>query len=257
MATTRQRAAKTDNQIASKESCSVPSPNEVTIVMIHGFMSPWYSQVFSSRYLLQNGWPNVEIFNYDSKSETIEIHGETLAKHVANLAKERPTHTFYFCATSMGNLLLRVAFQRPEMPENAKIGRHVAIGPPWRGAAWGRAVSRWPIGRKVAGDGPGRQLLNTKLDGFDYMGNTPEGVQTLVIAGTSSYNCIIPTPNDGTVCLEETILRTPHWRKTISWGVHALLNFTPAVFHAAHQFFLGNTSDFDLHPGLDSVVEDS
>lgn len=240
-----------DVAAATSQSSKVDQ-NKVTVVLVQGFMAPKYSHLVIYHYLKWKGWTHVEIFNYDSKAQTIEFHGEELAKFVAKLAKEREDHTFYFYCTSMGNLVLRVALQREEMPDRAKSGaKHVAIGPPWRGAAWGRWVDQWAIARWISGDGPGRQLRKTPLDGFDHLGNHPPSMSTLVIYGDVSYNIFIPRPNDGTIAVEETYLRTPHWRICITWGTHWLFSYTPSALWNAHRFFLGDTTGLEYHGGLE------
>lgn len=228
----------------------LPARDRVTIVLVHGFMAPSYSHMMLVWFLQKEGWPNVERFVYDSKAETIEFHGQKLAEFVADLAEKRPDHEIYFIGTSMGNLLLRVAYQHERMPEAAKRGRHVAVGPPWRGSSWGRAVDWLWFARKISGDGPGRQLRTTAVGGFDYMGEIPDAVQTLVITGNACTNIFIPYPNDGTVALEETYLDTPHYRATVPWGLHALLNFSIVTCRLADQFFSGSTDGMELHPGL-------
>lgn len=253
MAAVRQRAGEDAEQnVANSESekKTLPPRDRVTIILVHGFMAPSYSQNMLQWYLNKEGWSHIEKFVYDSKSETIEFHGQKLAEFVAAIAEKRPDHEIYFLATSMGNLLLRVAWHCEEMPESAKRGRHVAVGPPWRGASWGRAVNGLWIARKISGDGPGRQLCTTPMDGFDYMGDSPKEVDTLVITGNASYNIFISSPNDGTVTLEETYLRTPHWRSVVPWGVHALLNWSIVTCRLSHQFFSGSTDGLEFHPGL-------
>jgi hypothetical protein len=240
------------SEVASSSNSSAVSQDNVTIVLVTGFMAPWYASYPFAGYLKWKGWKHVEFFQYDSIGGTIEGHGSDLADYMAALAEQRPDHVFYFYCTSMGNLLLRCAFKSPKFPKSALRGKHVAVGPPWRGAAWGRFLDRFQIARWVSGNGCGKQLRTTELDGFDYMGHHPSTVETLVIAGASSYNFFISRPNDGTVLVEETILRTPHWRFTIPWGIHSLFSVTPSCFWAAHQFFLGHTSFLEHHPGLDA-----
>lgn len=237
---------------ARLEDTSLLTEN-VTICLVSGFMAPWYSQIPVLRYLKWKGWRYVECFKYDSMTGTIESKGSELATWVAKLAEARPNHNFYFYCTSMGNLVLRSAWTCPNMPESSKRGRHVLVAPPWRGAAWGRFVDQFSIARWVSGDGCGRQLRMTAQDGFDYMGHHPPSVSALVIAGTANSNWFIPRPNDGTVCLEETILRTPHWRVVVPWAYHSLFNLIPSVLWYTHQFFLGATDIFELHPGLNAV----
>jgi hypothetical protein len=233
------------------------SQDNVTIILITGFMAPWFASYPLSSYLRWKGWKNIEFFKYDSICGSIESHGQNLADFVAILAEQRPDHSFYFCCTSMGNLLLRCAFQRPNFPISALRGKHVAVAPPWRGAAWGRLMDRFGIARWITGSGCGKQLRTTALDGFDYMGHHPSTVETLVIAGASSYNPLIPSPNDGTVSLDETILRTPHYRILMPWGIHSLFSFTPSSFWITHRFFLGDTQALEYHPGLNALEKEA
>lgn len=230
-----------------------PSQDSVTIVIVHGFMAPAYSSLPLCHFLRWKGWKKVENFKYDSRAETIEAHGERLAAFIAILAEQRPDDVFYFYCTSMGNLLLRWALQQPNFPERAKSGKHVAVAPPWRGTAWGRFVDHFAVARWVSGSGPGKQLRKTQFNGFDYLGHHPASLSTLVVSGASSYNWFIPTPNDGTVTVEETVLRTPHFRYNFSWGIHGLFSVTPSLFYLAHRFFLGDRSGLEEHPGLDAM----
>lgn len=251
--------SKKRSKVAEGEATSqnekplVEVQENVTIVLVQGFMAPWYSQYPIYRYLKWKGWKHVEIFKYDSVAETIEFHGAALADFVATLAEKQPGQVFYFYCTSMGNLVLRSALKRQNMPDSAQVGRHVAVGPPWRGTAWGRFVNNFSLARWISGNGCGKQLRTTALDGFDFMGHHPPTLRTLVIAGGSSFNLFIPRPNDGTILVEETLLRTPHHRLYLPWGIHTLFNLTPSIFWAAHQFFLGHSDGFEEHPGLDAL----
>lgn len=237
------------------------SPSELqqksTVILLSGFMAPWYSMLLVQRYLRWKGWPKVEIFNYNSRSGTIEKHGQKLAEYVKALVESRPEDTFHFYCTSMGNLVLRCAYQSKDMPDSAKRGRHVNVAPPWRGVAWGRLMDRWAIARWISGDGCGKQLRETPMDGFDSMGDHPPGVDVLVITGSSSWNPFIAAPNDGTIVWDETILKTPHWRTNIVWGMHSFMNMTPAVFWLSHNWLLGTTDGLglDFHPGLDALKD--
>mgnify|MGYP001044438646 CR=1 FL=1 len=229
---------------------AVVDQDKVTLVIINGFMASRYADIPSSIYFKWKGWSHVEVFKYDTRGGTIEGHGASLADFLSKLVKARPGNVFYYYATSMGNLVLRAALSNADMPAEAKVGKHVLIGPPWRGAEWGRTVHPWAIARWVSGEGTGKQLRTTPLDGFDYLGHHPESLQAFVISGTASHNPFITRPNDGTITLLETYLQTPHYRHNINWGVHQLFNFWPSCWMLAHQFFLGDTTKLELHPGL-------
>lgn len=241
--------AESDASSVESQLVRAAPQERVTIVIVAGFMAPGYMQYPLYYFLKWKGWKHVHRFQYDSRAETIEAHGERLAQFVSSLASERPEDEFYFYCTSMGNLLLRWALQTPNFPEKAKSGRLVAVAPPWRGASWGRFVDQFAIARWVSGNGCGRQLRKTEWDGFDYMGELPDSLTTLVVSGSSSYNIFIAKPNDGTVTVDETLVGTPHLRYNFAWGVHSFFCITPRLFSLAHDFFLGITTHLEPHPG--------
>ncbi len=72
----------------------------------------------------------------------------------------------------------------------------------------------------------GRQLM-TKRD-FRYLGEFPQAMRVLVVAGSLGFNPFIRGQNDGTVAVSETFLSTPHSHCIVRRG-HKNILFSQAV----------------------------
>lgn len=77
-------------------------------------------------------------------------------------------------------------------------------------------------------DKAGQELM-TEFD-FEHLGQFPESLQVMVIAGNYSLNFLIDGENDGTIAVSETVLSTPHRHEVIKAGHKGILLNNDAAF---------------------------
>ena len=115
------------------------------------------------------------------------------------------------------------------------MGRAVLIAPPNRGSEFARNIGKYRLVRKVVGDQAGAELTQAPLDGFDQLGDFPEEMPVLVIAGTAGFNPLISGPNDGKVAVSETRLNSSHAHETCFAG-HSWICHAPTVVKQSKRF---------------------
>ena len=212
---------------------------EGVVVCVHGMMRTSVSMTYAACTLRKAGF-HVENWGYSSRMKTIEEHGEALVDEMKRVAALYPGRTIHFVTHSMGGLVLRAALNHPECPEVAKKGKAVLYAPPNRGSSFGRKMSSIGFVQTVYGDRSGSELLFTKEDGFDRLGDFPESMGVMVIAGTLSFNPLVSEKSDGTVRVEETALKTPFKWVQMPVG-HTFIMWSPKVLRAAVDFFKDNS----------------
>jgi len=205
-----------------------------TVYCIHGFMRKPESMHKMARSFRKLDY-SVENWGYPSREQTIEEHGKALVLALKQTAKSSPGDPIHFVTHSMGGVILRVALNDPECPEEAKQGRAVLLAPPNGGSAFGRYLNRFSLMQKWLGPNAGQQLLTKEC--FHHLGSFPKSVDALVIAGTFGMNPLIEGKNDGKVAVTETCLETPHLHYKIFVG-HARIMYHPEVIHAANLFIV-------------------
>ncbi|MCH9630536.1 MAG: hypothetical protein S4CHLAM37_05370 [Chlamydiia bacterium] len=207
---------------------------EKVLVCLHGFMRAKSNMSLFRYKFKKEGW-NVHVWQYPSKTKTIEEHSEEFVAYLDRLKDEYPGSSFCYATHSMGALILRAALGSDNCPEEARTGKAVLIAPPNRGSSYGRFLSKFKKINELAGPNAGKQLLLTEKDGFDYLGVFPESVKVLVIAGTCGCNPTIKGVNDGKVGINETRLPTPHLYKEV-FASHSWICHTPKTVEIAMDF---------------------
>lgn len=198
------------------------------LVCIHGLLgAPW--NLFYYEYsFINNGW-DVLNWGYSSLNKTIEEHANDLVIELNKLALEKPGYPLHFVCHSMGGLVLRAAVNHPNCPLEAQIGKAVLLGTPNQGASWGRFLEQFSLVKKIGKDKSALQLM-TK-ENFDHLGQFPETMEVMVIAGNFSLNPLIKEDNDGIVTVAETVLSTPHKHVTLYVGHKGMLISKQAMEH--------------------------
>ena len=177
---------------------------------------------------------NVVHWGYPSLEKKIVEHGADLVLMLQEMAAVNPGKPIHFLTHSMGGLVLRAALNDPECPEEAKIGVAVLLAPPNQGAYWARAMYWIELVKYIGGDQSARELMTEP--NFEHLGQFPEIMPVLVIAGNFSFNFLIPGPNDGSVAVSETYLTTSHEHVIIPEGHKGIL-FSNESARLAKEFF--------------------
>lgn len=216
--------------------CSNVSAEENVLVCIHGFMRSKSNMSLIASSFQKEGW-TVYVWGYPSRLKTIEEHGEDLLKMLQFLAMKHPRQPISFVTHSMGGLVLRKSVSLSGCPDEVKLGKAVLIAPPNQGSAYGRFLGQFKPVQKIVGSYAGKQLTTTEAGGFDLLGQFPETMSVLVIAGTCGYNPTIKGKNDGKVGVDETRLSTPHELQTVFAG-HSWICHTPKTVDLAKAFLM-------------------
>lgn len=203
------------------------------LVTIHGiFGSAWNLKYLASP--LEGEGMDVTYWGYPSRDKVITEHAEDLVLELQTIAQQNPGQPINFLTHSMGGLILRAAVNLPDCPPEALIGKAVLVAPPNQGAVWGRMVGELDIANKLGKDKAGKELM-TEQD-FEHLGQFPDSMQVMVIAGNFSLNFLIPGENDGTVAVSETYLNTPHRHEVVKAGHKGILISSEAAA-LIHSFF--------------------
>jgi len=205
---------------------------EDTIVCVHGFMRKGGNMSAITRSFQKEGCMVVN-WTYPSRQKTIEEHAEDLVKDLQFIAQGKPIS---FVTHSMGGLIVRCALNHPDCPEDAKRGKAVLIAPPNGGSSLARYLHQYAFIRRVLGDKSGKQLMTA--EDFDHLGDFPEQMPVLVIAGTMGFNPFISGKNDGKVTVAETRLSTLYTHETVCAG-HCWISHCPTTLQKAKHFMLG------------------
>lgn len=193
-----------------------------TLVTVHGFLGASWNMHYISNYL-ENKNLNLKIkhWEYPSREKKIAEHAQDLAIYLQKLALKNPGEPIHFLTHSMGGLILRAAVNHPSCPPEALIGKTVQLAPPNQGAVWGRLLGEFSVSNYLGGDQSGYELMNAH--DFEHLGQLPETMNVMVIAGNFSINPWIEEENDGTVAVSETHLTTPHQHVIIPVGHKSIL----------------------------------
>ncbi len=210
------------------------APKNGIVVLVHGFMRKAGNMSMMQSSLKKEGW-SVENWSYPSKEKYIEEHAEDLVYRLSEISKQHAGVPISFVTHSMGGLIVRCALNHPNCPNEAKMGRAVLVAPPNKGSVFARKLHNYKVFKAIAADKAGKQLMTTELEGFDYLGNFPDHMSVLVIAGTAGFNPMISGTNDGKVAVSETYLNTPHSHETVLAG-HSWICHSPTVVKKAKAF---------------------
>lgn len=211
-----------------------PLCGEGTVVLLHGFMRNARSMKPVEDCLRCNGY-YVCNWDYPSRDECISGHGENLVCLLKRIAKVRPGQPIHFVSHSVGGLIVRAAVSHPECPQEAKIGRAVMLAPPNQGAGLARHFRNFEPFRWFMGSKTGCQLMTYEPCEVAALGQFPDTMDVMVIAGSRGINLWFRQPNDGKLSVEETRLDTPHEHCTL-YVTHSLIMCSPQVLCMTKNF---------------------
>lgn len=202
------------------------------VYFIHGFMRS-ASSMKKMAHAFERGEYEVHLWDYESRSRTIEEHAELLVLDLQKCVEHHRKEPIHFVTHSLGGIVLRAALNHPDCPEEAKIGRAVLLSPPNQGSCFGRFLNQFGSIRALLGEKSGRQLLTSST--FDHFGQFPEGVDVLVLSGSFGWNPVIKEKNDGKVGVSEAALPTPHIQVSVPCG-HSWMMLSRSVIEQSYQF---------------------
>lgn len=174
-----------------------PETDADTVVVVHGLWMPGWETVALRRRLEAAGY-NTAVFVY----RTVGIGLEENAARLAEFVERLPGRQLHFVGHSLGGALILKLFERHPI---ARGGRIVCLGSPLKGSHAGRLLdaNRW--GRVIVG-----RCIHELLENGGCAHWT--GPRELgIVAGDVSLGFGrllggLPSPNDGTVAVEETQL---------------------------------------------------
>lgn len=198
---------------------------EETIILVHGLWMNGIDMSLLAKRLQGSGYRTIR-FRYPSISNTPRRNAAQLDSFVAKL--DAPI--IHFIGHSLGGIILRHLFF--DYPYR-KPGRVVTLGSPHRPSYSAYRLSSFTAGKMLLG--------NSITDGL--LGNIPpwSGTHDLgSIAGTLELGMGrifngLPSPNDGTVAVEETRLQNMKDHVTIKVSHFGLL-LSPKTAGLCHNF---------------------
>jgi hypothetical protein len=236
------------------------------IITIHGYSSYAWTMYYQARPL-EKEKAQVTHWSYSSEYKTIYDHAADLVQYLQQEAAADPGEPICFFTHSMGGLVLRAALNHPDCPIEAKMGRAVLLTPPNQGAALGRLLYEYSLVRYWYGNFSGLELL-TAYD-FEQLGQFPDTMQVLVVAGNSYYHNIIMQilalvgdasdhslmqgEHDSRVFVAETYLTTPHYHVIVGEG-HTSILWSKNVSLLARDFFASDTLGLEMDADLEDAA---
>lgn len=167
---------------------------DATVVLVHGLWmrAPvmWPLGVLLARL----GW-HVGRFGYPSLRETLDANADRLASHVAG----QSGRAVHLVGHSLGGLVILRMLERHA---DARIGRVVLLGPPYRDSLAARTLAASPRTARLVGRSLGQWLgeprrgASVRVPVGVIAGVRPLGLGRLVVA--------LPGANDGAVSVAET-----------------------------------------------------
>jgi pimeloyl-ACP methyl ester carboxylesterase len=200
-------------------------PDPAPVVLVHGL---WLNglEFFLLRDRLRAAGFEPVTLRYSSTQVTLEDAAAQLGERLRSFGG--PAHVV---AHSLGGV---IALEALANERGLPPGRAVLLGSPVQGSRAASAIARWSHGPQILG-----QLATAELAGT--RGRRWEGSREIgVIAGTRSAGmgrlfADLAQPNDGTVCVDETLL--PGAAATLELDVsHTGMVFSSAVARATVRF---------------------
>jgi hypothetical protein len=207
----------------------------VPAVLLHGALRSTLGLWPTAAYLRRRG-VDARPFGYTTRRGGLLDHARALDRFLAASFREPPP-VIGFLTHSMGALVVRAWLGLLDAEVRGPSQRIVMLSPPNRGSRLAerhreRALMQLLYGDAVAELQPSRVLELPPL---------PDSARVLVLAGgrgdPRGYNPLLIGDDDGVVAIEEMGL--PGIAPEVVGGVHALLQWRPAVLDRAAAFLRG------------------
>lgn len=202
------------------------------VIVVHGLWLTGGAMTVLRTRFARMGY-ETRSFSYPSVHHDLSHNAAQLFAFVTSLAAQR----IHIVGHSMGGLL---ALQMLHEHSDARIGRVVLVGSPYRDIHAARGLLSMRLGQSMVGKSIRQWLSQPKPD-------VSQRYDIGVIAGTRSVGlgrlvASLPTPNDGTITVAET--EVPGAKDSIVLHVsHSEMLFSAQVAKQAAQFL--QTGEFD------------
>lgn len=196
------------------------------VVLIHGFMRTSWSMVFLANWLEKQGYA-VHNFGYPSRAESIEAHGEQLAKFLQKIDRGKP---LFFITHSMGACVLEVALHHHLTSSSVLKSKAILLAPPHQGSCLARGLKKYPWIRAILGKKAGAELLDLQPGEWEQKFPPIEGFSMLILSGR----------RDKKVLVHESCLFKPHLHDIVNSG-HTFIMNSKEVKRAIKLFFTRET----------------
>jgi len=166
------------------------------VLLLHGLWMNRLAMIYLARKLERAGFA-ARAIGYWSIFDPMDANVARLARVVSSTDASR----VHLVGHSLGAL---VALRYLQKGADARVGRAVLLGPPLAGCRAAIALQRIPGGRRLLGESLSvwNQPFETAFDPRYEVG-VIAGTRPL---GTSCLFTRLPKPNDGVVCVDETLL---------------------------------------------------
>ncbi len=183
--------------------------SEGSVVCVHGFIRSYKCMLPMGNTLEKEGL-DVYLWDYPTRRHTIQEHADNLVEVLNQIALKNPGKPIHFVTHSLGGVIVKTALNHPECPKEAKMGRAVLLAPPMHGSTIARSIGHLTPVQWFFGSKAGNQLLTYSPEDVADLGDFPDTIDVMVIAGKRGNRFFFRTPNDGKVAVHETHLNTPH-----------------------------------------------
>ncbi|MCC7198999.1 MAG: alpha/beta fold hydrolase [Gammaproteobacteria bacterium] len=198
--------------------------NRDSVLFVHGL---WMTGIESGimRHRLSEFGYAPSSFHYPTMRDDLPGVLERLADAVRALPG-----TVHMVGHSLGGLvILKLLETYSDLPP----GRAVLLGSPLAGSVAARAVARWPFGPSVLGPMVLAQIVAPRAPSW----SGPREIGVIagsLSAGLGRVVADLPTPNDGTVAVEETLLAGAADHVVLPVTHTGMLFSTDVVTNVAH-----------------------
>jgi pimeloyl-ACP methyl ester carboxylesterase len=200
--------------------------NKPAVILLHGLYLGAYATRLWEHHLQSQGYA-AHGFSYASMQNTLSQNAKQLASYI----KDIDADTIHCVGHSLGGLLILQMLK--DFPD-ARIRRGVLVGTPYHHAYVPTTLANHAMGRELIGKSMAQWLAQTAV-------GVPPPIEIGVIAGNRAIGLGrmvapgLPTPNDGTVAVEET--KVPGMRDHITLHVsHTEMLFSQKVMQAMETF---------------------
>lgn len=198
----QQRVTSWTNRAAIQQVRSFTSPKNATaeremVVLVHGLWLRGWLMMLMARRLRAAGF-DAQCFSYHTVGADLHANAAALQRFLATVSNR----TVHLVGHSLGNIVIRGLFHY--FP-NQRPGRIVMLAPPNQGSMVAKTLAKYRLGRMILG-----KSIMDLISGATQAWSSPAReigiISGAVPLGVGRLIANLPSPNDGAVAVEETLL---------------------------------------------------